>query len=53
LIDQLARRAWDPYITHRFDELERVADRFVVLKDGQLAGELPAEMLTTTASCEL
>jgi len=44
LIDQLARRGVAIlYITHRFDELKRVADRFVVLKDGQLAGELPAE----------
>ena len=44
LVDQLAARGVAIlYITHRFDELERVADRFVVLKDGQLAGELPAE----------
>ncbi len=28
------------YITHRFDELERTADRFVVLRDGKNAGEL-------------
>lgn len=28
------------YITHRFDELERTAERFVVLKDGRNAGEL-------------
>jgi len=28
------------YITHRFDELDRVADRFVVLRDGQNAGEV-------------
>ncbi len=27
------------YITHRFDELERIADRFVVLRDGRLVGE--------------
>ncbi|HEV7951626.1 MAG TPA: sugar ABC transporter ATP-binding protein [Glaciihabitans sp.] len=27
------------YITHRFDELERVADRFVVLRDGRNSGE--------------
>jgi ABC-type sugar transport system ATPase subunit len=27
------------YITHRFDELHRVADRFVVLRDGRLVGE--------------
>jgi rhamnose transport system ATP-binding protein len=30
------------YITHRFDELAHVADRFIVLKDGQLVGEMPA-----------
>ncbi|TDE27658.1 sugar ABC transporter ATP-binding protein [Nonomuraea mesophila] len=30
------------YITHRFEELEHVADRFIVLKDGRLAGDLPA-----------
>ncbi|MEU8354426.1 sugar ABC transporter ATP-binding protein [Nonomuraea sp. NPDC048882] len=30
------------YITHRFEELEHVADRFLVLKDGHLAGDLPA-----------
>lgn len=28
------------YITHRFDELDRVADRFVVLRDGKNAGEI-------------
>jgi len=28
------------YITHRFDELEHVAERFVVLKDGRNAGEI-------------
>jgi ABC-type sugar transport system ATPase subunit len=27
------------YITHRFDELDRVADRFIVLRDGRNAGE--------------
>lgn len=27
------------YITHRFDELDRIADRFVVLRDGKLVGE--------------
>lgn len=28
------------YITHRFDELNRVADRFLVLRDGRNAGEI-------------
>ncbi|SNS49999.1 rhamnose transport system ATP-binding protein [Micrococcales bacterium KH10] len=27
------------FITHRFDELERMADRYVVLRDGKLVGE--------------
>ncbi len=27
------------FITHRFDELDRMADRFVVLRDGRLVGE--------------
>jgi rhamnose transport system ATP-binding protein len=30
------------YITHRFDELKHVADRFLVLKDGRQVGDLPA-----------
>ncbi|WP_417512516.1 sugar ABC transporter ATP-binding protein [Microbacterium sp.] len=29
------------YITHRFDELPLVADRLIVLRDGQFVGELP------------
>ncbi|WP_341358668.1 sugar ABC transporter ATP-binding protein [Georgenia sp. M64] len=29
------------YITHRFDELSKVADRLIVLRDGRLVGELP------------
>lgn len=40
LIDQLAAAGTSIcYITHRFDELERTADRFVVLRDGQNSGE--------------
>ncbi|SOE01497.1 sugar ABC transporter ATP-binding protein [Blastococcus haudaquaticus] len=40
LVDQLAGEGTGIcYITHRFDELERVADRFVVLRDGRNAGE--------------
>ncbi|GAA2009397.1 ABC-type sugar transport system ATPase subunit [Nakamurella flavida] len=27
------------FITHRFDELDRMADRFLVLRDGRLVGE--------------
>jgi ABC-type sugar transport system ATPase subunit len=30
------------YITHRFDELAHVADRFIVLKDGELVGDMPS-----------
>jgi rhamnose transport system ATP-binding protein len=29
------------YITHRFDELQHVADRLIVLRDGRFVGELP------------
>ncbi|WP_430591377.1 sugar ABC transporter ATP-binding protein [Humidisolicoccus flavus] len=40
LVDQLTAEGTAVcYITHRFDELERVADRFVVLRDGRNAGE--------------
>jgi ABC-type sugar transport system ATPase subunit len=40
LVDQLsAANTAICYITHRFDELERVADRFVVLRDGRNSGE--------------
>ncbi|ONI60493.1 hypothetical protein ALI44B_07680 [Leifsonia sp. ALI-44-B] len=40
LVDQLSAAGTAVcYITHRFDELERVADRFVVLRDGQNSGE--------------
>ena len=40
LVDELvAGGAGVCFITHRFDELERMADRFVVLRDGRLVGE--------------
>lgn len=40
LVDQLSAAGTAVcYITHRFDELERVADRFVVLRDGYNSGE--------------
>lgn len=43
IVDRLAAKGVTIlYITHRFDELPRVADRVVVLKDGALAGDLPA-----------
>ncbi|WP_350258733.1 sugar ABC transporter ATP-binding protein [Scrofimicrobium sp. R131] len=42
-IDRLATRGVSIlYITHRFDEIPRVADRVVVLRDGVLAGDIPA-----------
>ncbi len=40
VVDELTSRgAGVCFITHRFDELERMADRFVVLRDGRLVGE--------------
>lgn len=40
LVDQLSASGTAVcYITHRFDELRRVADRFVVLRDGGNSGE--------------
>ncbi|MDF2443121.1 MAG: rhamnose transport system ATP-binding protein [Subtercola sp.] len=40
LVDRLAAEGTAVcYITHRFDELDRVADRFVVLRDGANSGE--------------
>jgi ABC-type sugar transport system ATPase subunit len=40
LVDQLSGAGTAVcYITHRFDELERVADRFMVLRDGRNSGE--------------
>ncbi|MFC7110469.1 sugar ABC transporter ATP-binding protein [Nonomuraea rubra] len=41
------------YITHRFEELEHVADRFIVLKDGRLAGDLPASAADHDAILEM
>lgn len=41
IVDSLAAEGTGVlYITHRFEELERIADRFVILRDGQNAGEL-------------
>lgn len=28
------------YITHRFDELEKVANRFIVMRDGEISGDI-------------
>ncbi|MGW0201065.1 sugar ABC transporter ATP-binding protein [Nonomuraea sp. NPDC003201] len=41
------------YITHRFEELAHVADRFIVLKDGRLAGDLPAAAADHDAILEM
>jgi rhamnose transport system ATP-binding protein len=41
------------YITHRFDELEHVADRFLVLKDGRQVGDLPAGNVNNDEILEL
>lgn len=41
------------YITHRFDELEHVADRMIVLKDGVLVGEMAQEGATQDQILEL
>lgn len=41
IVDQLSAAGTAVlYITHRFDELHRVAERFVVLRDGALVGEI-------------
>jgi len=41
LVDDLSNKGTAIcYITHRFDELDRVADRFVVLRDGKNSGEI-------------
>ncbi len=47
LIAQLkARGCGIVYITHRMEEIERVADRITVLRDGQYIGSAPAAELT-------
>ena len=44
LIDTLRQKGMAIiFITHRLTEIERVADRVVALRDGQLAGHLPRE----------
>lgn len=40
------------YISHRFDEVEAVCDRVVVLRDGRRVGELVAESLNQGALVE-
>lgn len=47
LIDSLrARGVAILYISHRLSDLERVADRAIVLRDGRLAGEFAAQELS-------
>jgi len=46
LIEQLkARGCGIVYITHKMEEIERIADRITVLRDGRLVGSAPAEEL--------
>jgi ABC-type sugar transport system ATPase subunit len=46
LIDDLkARGCGIVYITHKMEEIERIADRITVLRDGQFAGTAPAAEL--------
>lgn len=41
------------YISHRLDEVEALADRVTVLRDGQMIGTYPASNLTQRAMAEL
>jgi ribose transport system ATP-binding protein len=41
------------YISHRLPEVKTIADRVVVLRDGQNAGELPKAEITTDAMIRL
>lgn len=48
LIDALKARGYGiVYITHKMEEIERIADRITVLRDGRLVGSEPAEDLST------
>jgi ABC-type sugar transport system ATPase subunit len=42
----VARGGGVVYITHRMEEIERIADRVTVLRDGELAGTAPKGALT-------
>jgi ribose transport system ATP-binding protein len=54
LIDQLRGRGVSViYISHRLSEIRRIADRVVVLRDGQNAGELSRDQITHEAMVEL
>lgn len=41
------------YVSHRLSEIESIADRVVVLRDGRNAGELAAGSITASAIAEL
>ncbi len=46
IVDQLKRRNHGIiYITHRMEEITRIADRITVLRDGRLVGSVPAKEL--------
>jgi ribose transport system ATP-binding protein len=46
IVDQLKRRKHGlVYITHRMEEITRIADRITVLRDGQFVGSVPAQEL--------
>ncbi len=48
LIDGLKQRGCGIlYITHKMEEIERIADRITVLRDGERVGSLPARELPT------
>ena len=50
VIDRLkARGCGVVYITHKMEEIERIADRVTVLRDGRLVGSAPASQLSTAA----
>lgn len=41
------------YISHRLGEIEQIADRVMVMRDGRNSGELPAEEITHKAIVQL